>query len=434
MKPDTRAALHDALRAGADMPLDEAALLLLNCLDFRSDRTLPGQTGRIADLPEAFAVTRRPTKTAKAFMDEAVSAHVLFQLGDEEIRDAAQPSLLEGAGPFDAGATRSFLFVAVELRGAGRPHSRTRYSQFAREVNQGLGMPAFVLFRELDTRRLALAFVDRRPHKRDRKREVLSRVSLIRDIDPAAPHRAHVDILSDLSLQTCLTWMASKDKPRNFDGLRAAVLHALDTETLNKRFYKQLFAWFERAVEEATFPADPNRTVDPEHHVIRLITRLMFIWFIKEKNLVADELFVESRVGPLLKDYDPADGDSWYRAVLQNLFFATLNTELNRRRFSSVSRQTHRVPGLYRYKELMADPHRLVELFRRTPFINGGLFECLDSDDRSQTTGGWRIDCFTDNRRHQAKLSVPNRLFFDEKGLIPLFERYRFTVEENTPI
>ncbi len=432
MNPDTRTALRDALAEGAGLPFDEAALRLLNCLGFRSDRTLPGQTGRVADLPEAFTVNQRATKTAGDFKAEAVSARVLFQLGDDEIQHAAQSSLLESAGRFDTGSTKSFLFVAVELRGSA--YSRTRYSQFAREMNQGLAMPAFVLFRECAGGHMALAFVDRRPHKRDGQREVLSRVSLIRDIDPSEPHRAHVDILSNLSLEARLGWMESRGKSRNFDGLRAAVLDALDTAELNKRFYKKLFAWFERAVEEARFPADTNRTVDPEHHVIRLITRLMFIWFIKEKGLVSPELFVQDKVRKLLKDYDPHDGDSWYRAVLQNLFFATLNTELDRRRFSSRTPRTHRVPGLYRYRDLMADPDRLVDLFRRTPFINGGLFECLDSDDRSQSDLGWRIDCFTDADAHRTKLSVPNRLFFDDKGLIPLFERYRFTVEENTPI
>ena len=434
MKPNALNSLVDALASGAHLPFHEAARLLLNCLGYRSDRTIEHQTGRVGDLPEAFQVNERTTKTAQAFKDEALSAHVMFQVGDEEIRDSAQARLLNDAGWFDAKSTKSFLFVAVELQGTGSGYSRTRLSQFARELNQGLAMPAFVLFRETDTGHLALAFVDRRPHKRADGREVLSHVSLIRGIDPSAPHRAHLDILADLSLNQRLAWMESRGKSRNFDGLRAAVLDALDTAELNKRFYKELFAWFERAVEEATFPADRNRKVDPEHQVIRLITRLMFIWFIKEKGLVAPELFVEERVRGLLKDYDPDDGDSWYRAVLQNLFFATLNTEIERRDFSSRSKLTHRVHGLYRYRDLMADSDRLVDLFEKTPFINGGLFECLDSDDRSQTTGGWRIDCFTDWPDHRAKLSLPNRLFFDDNGLIPLFERYRFTVEENTPI
>ena len=46
-----------------------------------------------------------------------------------------------------------------------------------------------------------------------------------------------------------------------------------------------------RAVAEAKFPTDENRTLKPEEHVIRLITRLLFIWFIKEKGLGADALF-----------------------------------------------------------------------------------------------------------------------------------------------
>lgn len=55
------------------------------------------------------------------------------------------------------------------------------------------------------------------------------------------------------------------------------------------------------------------------------------------------------------------------------------------------------------------------------------------------------MDCFTDNalrpgRAEYGILSVPNRLFFAgesrrerEPGLIDLFNRYKFTVEENTP-
>ena len=80
----------------------------------------------------------------------------------------------------------------------------------------------------------------------------------------------------------------------------------------------------------------------------------------------------------------------------------------------------------------MDDPDKLLSLFAQTPFINGGLFDCLDT---WQATGeeSYRIDCFSDNQ--YKKLSIPNRLFFDEnRGLLPLLEHYKFTVEENTPI
>ncbi len=158
----------------------------------------------------------------------------------------------------------------------------------------------------------------------------------------------------------------------------------------------------------------------------------MFVWFIKEKGLVADDLFIENRVAQLLKDYDRDGGDSYYRAVLQNLFFATLNTEISERRFSQQNNDDHRNFSVYRYRSEMDDPDRLLELFAQTPFINGGLFDCLDSFDAAGK-GGVRIDCFTDNARHRVGYSIPNRLFFGDGGLITLFERYKFTVEENTP-
>ncbi len=71
---------------------------------------------------------------------------------------------------------------------------------------------------------------------------------------------------------------------------------------------------------------------------------------------------------------------------------------------------------------------------KQTPFINGGLFDCLDSEEATGK-GGYRLDCFSDNNKHRKLLSVPNRLFFDDqRGLFPLFNKYKFTVEENTPI
>ena len=127
---------------------------------------------------------------------------------------------------------------------------------------------------------------------------------------------------------------------------------------------------------------------------------------------------------------DRESGDSYYRAVLQNLFFATLNTEIGKRDFSKGGQRRHRDFSKYRYRGKMADPDALRDMFAKTPFINGGLFDCLDSVEATRD-GGYRIDCFGDSAWDE--ISVPNRLFFGKGGLIPLFEGYKFTVEENTP-
>ena len=363
-----------------------------------------------------------------AFADNAQSVRILFQFTDAEITSTTQRALLNEDG-FSTGNARSFLFVAVELKGDN--YARGQYVAFTREINKRWQIPTVVLFRTA-ANRVTLAFVHRRPNRRDPNRDVLGSVSLIREIDAANPHRAHLDILAELSLQERLLWMDSRGKAYNFDGLLEAWLDALDTEALNRRFYRDLFDWFQRAVADTKLPDAVTKKVSREEHVIRLITRLLFVWFIKEKGLVADDLFIENQVRRLLKDYDADEGDSYYRAVLQNLFFATLNTEISERRFSRQNNDDHRNFALYRYRDEMADADTLLELFGQTPFINGGLFDCLDSFDGTRA-GGVRIDCFSDNARHRAGYSIPNRLFFDEDGLITLFDSYKFTVEENTP-
>ena len=420
-------AIKSALAAMQTGILLEKSKDLLSTLGYRSELTLE-LSGTVHDFFEEFPPLNPNTKTEQEFRKHAESAQIIFQFTKDEIEDDPQQMTLLESNAFDKGNIKSFLFCAVELK--DNSYSRTKYAEFTREINKRLFAPTVILFRAAD--RLTVAFADRRPDKTDGDRDVLGQVTLIKDIRLNDPHRAHLDILSELSLEECAAWMDAKQKPKNFDGLLAAWLAKLDTEELNKQFYRKLFAWYEWAIEIATFPTDENRTLKPAEHIIRLITRLLFIWFIKEKGLVADALFNKAQIQDLLKEDDFDNGDSYYRAVLQNLFFATLNTEINKRAFSKETYDTNRDFSCYRYKKQMDDPDKLLSLFAQTPFINGGLFDCLDT---WQATGeeSYRIDCFSDNQ--YKKLSIPNRLFFDEnRGLLPLLEHYKFTVEENTPI
>ena len=420
-------AIKSALAAMQNGVLLEKSKDLLSTLGYRSELTFE-LSGTVQDFFEEFPPLNPNTKTEQKFRKHAESAQIIFQFTKDEIEDDPQQMTLLESNSFDKGNIKSFLFCAVELK--DNNYSRTKYAQFTREINKRLFAPTVILFRAGD--RLTVAFAERRPDKTDGGRDVLGQVTLIKDIRLNDPHRAHLDILSELSLAECVQWMNDKKKPKNFDGLLAAWLAKLDTEELNKQFYRKLFAWYEWAVAEAEFPTDENRVIKPEEHVIRLITRLLFIWFIKEKGLVADELFNKAQIQDLLKEDDFDSGNSYYRVVLQNLFFATLNTEIDKRKFSSVGYSTNRDFSCYRYKKQMRVPDKLLSLFAKTPFINGGLFDCLDT---WQATGenSYRIDCFSDNQ--YKKLSIPNRLFFDEEqGLIPLLEHYKFTVEENTPI
>ena len=424
-------AIKAALAAMSTGDLLEKSKELLAIIGYRSERT-EELSGTVDDFFEEFPVLKPSTEntnTKKEFGENTESVHLVSHFTYDEIARNTQHTPDLGADFLQGGDIDSFLFFAVELKDKNYP--RGKYAEFTREINKRLGAPTVVLFRVAN--RLTIGFTDRRPHKRDEDRDVLGQVTLIKDIHLNNPHRAHLDMVSELSLEQRLKWIDSNDKiQKNFDGLLAAWLDKLDTEELNKEFYRKLFAWYEWAVEEGEFPTDEKRVLKKEEHVIRLITRLLFIWFLKEKGLVAQELFNKTQLQDLLTEDDLDNGDSYYRAVLQNLFFATLNTEIDKRGFSKESPNEHRNFSRYRYKAEMRDPNKFLALFSQTPFINGGLFDCLDSF-KATTDGGYRIDCFSD--KQYKKLSIPNRLFFDEKrGLLPLLEHYKFTVEESTPI
>jgi len=150
-----------------------------------------------------------------------------------EIASDDQGILFE-APTFDEGYARTLIFFAIELKGSDYP--RSKYAQFTREVNKLFIMPVVVFFRVKD--RLTIGFVGHRQHRRDPDRDVLEQVTLIKDIRLDDPHRAHLDILFELSLEECAKWMAAHYEQENFDGLLAAWLARLDTEELNKKFYR----------------------------------------------------------------------------------------------------------------------------------------------------------------------------------------------------
>jgi hypothetical protein len=86
---------------------------------------------------------------------------------------------------------------------------------------------------------------------------------------------------------------------------------AFDVESVTKAFYKELANWYFWARERAVFPKDakPDAEGKPSVHLIRLITRLMFCWFLREKRnpqtgegLLPEALFDPRHIRELLKD------------------------------------------------------------------------------------------------------------------------------------
>lgn len=244
----------------------------------------------------------------------------------------------------------------------------------------------------------------------------------------------------------CMSWASLKD-----------IKEVFSVEKLTKEFYNQLYKWYERACDDkrVEYPNDiktdkDNRDDRNRKHLLRLITRLMFVWFLKQKKLVPEELFDEAKLKTILKDFNPVGKKQhqYYRAILQNLFFATLNSEIEEREFADApcakkkgekpTTKHHGVKTKYRYADEFAISKKaVIDLFHPIPFLNGGLFECLDQENdegRVMYYDGFSQQEFHRDHKTLTWAHVPNDLFFDpEYGIIPLLKRYNFTVEENTP-
>ena len=453
----TRTEIQSVLKQFTDGNLVENAHHLLKVLGYESQRTLSRTSNTVEAFLEDFDSRGRMSRE-KARLDEWQTADFLFQLTADEIsqQDFQETINFAERGSVDNTIYHSYLFLAVKLN--GETYARSALANITREINKLYAMPALLIFQHGQA--LTFAIINRRPSQRDGDRDVLEKVTLIKDIDVRNPHRAHLEILTDLSLGV----LYHQHGFTNFLELHQAWQKTLDTSELNKRFFKEIADWYFWAVGKATFPSNTgesvgavsNRDVRNATCIIRLITRLIFVWFLKEKDLVSDALFNEDDLSELLTNLD-AQESTYYKAILQNLFFATLNQEMNtpekpnNRKFRGEGRQHYNITSLYRYKRYFTDPDEALHLFEAIPFLNGGLFECLDKPATDDAKTILRVDGFSD--RDDNPLCVPNELFFSEpqavnlnavydtknrrytvRGLIHILNRYKFTIAENTPI
>ena len=469
--PDLRESIQSALQVFTATPLRDAATALLGTLGYQSDRTLDLEGSKpqaFLDLIASQGDTAKFDKR-KALFTDWTSADILFQLTDEEL---ASTSSRCNDTTLRTGLLRSYLFFSIELNGkqaVNGEYARGKLSAIARQINRVFPMPVMVFILHADSTGaadLSIAVINRRQNKNQADKDVLEKVTLIRDISLAEPHRGHLDILDSFAIDNLIH--PKKLPIGDFDTLHAAWEQIFNIELLNKRFYKELANWYFWALPQVEFPADlePDDEKRRATGLIRLLTRLIFCWFLKEKGLIPEKLFLPADLEKLLKGFDPESETSstYYQAILQNLFFATLNQRMGKdgsgkpyRKFAFdegflKNKTNHDLNNYFRYESLFEmGPDDALALFEDIPFLNGGLFECLDKRDEDKEKTFY-LDGFS--RTAKKRPVVPNDVFFgperevdlslpfnDTKrrkekvsGLIHILNRYKFTIVENTPI
>jgi hypothetical protein len=430
--------------------------------------------------------TEKPIPIKAAFKDKEAEklsdiAAVYFagKLSDKTFNEGGDNASLEEAeNEIEKGKYDSILVFGVELT-VENP-TRSRLSEITRWLNRrSLGAPVTVVFRYQGC--LAFSNSERLPFVHQKKEgEKVGKVSLLRDLVISSPHTGHLKLLEELAIEK-----TGKNKIDSFEKLYTHWQQTLSVSLLNKKFYQELSNWYFWATKHVVFPGQPtevdayekNKDLEDliqEHkatHVIRMLTRLLFVWFIKEKKLIPEDLFdlktlqkdILNNISPFHETglYVEANKESiYYKSILQNLFFATLNCPIEgdyldtrKRGFRGDGYGTHRgIDWLMRYKKHFKNPDAFLAMVNQTvPFLNGGLFECLD--DKTQNL---YIDGFSDQMTKGEQLIVPDYLFFGTeeeedlskivgitdkkyknaavKGLINILKSYKFTITENTPI
>ena len=191
------------------------------------------------------------------------------------------------------------------------------------------------------------------------------------------------------------------DDPSDTDSWLTQWRAAFDVQAVTDAFfqdYESVFAELQRYLYKQT-----NDKVWAHDYALQLLNRLMFLYFIQRKTtpdgqywLGNDRRFIKS----FWEAYRASgEKDSFFTRWLSVLFFEAFNN-----RFS---------PKSYL-------PQALNDALRLAPYLNGGLFTRNELDEKYS-------------------IELPDSIFemlFDQfEGTTPgFFERYNFTISENTPV
>lgn len=368
------------------------------------------------------------------------------------------------------GKYTGMMIFAVELH-SGATLTRSESATLTRGFNRIASAQPVILFIKQGNE-LALSTCERSEYTQQwRDGEKLGKVSILRGINCLNPHRGHIDILASIG---------DKTYP-NYEELYKHWMEVFSSDLLTKKFYSELSDWYAWAVQVARFPNDLTTDTDDDkfnhESCIRLITRLIFVWFLKQKHLIPEEFFDERYIKEhFIEEFNPHDRKNllynpeeskYYRLILQNLFFAMLNCPIvaegkdtpNNRRFrgdgqKGFLREGYNVNNLMRYKADFKEggADEFVQMANsHVPFLNGGLFDCLDKKPEKLYYDG-----FSERKESLEQLYLPDWLFFGDevgrsidlsqwygdnnkksvsaRGIIDILKRYNFTIEENTPL
>ncbi|MDR1962792.1 MAG: N-6 DNA methylase [Planctomycetaceae bacterium] len=181
--------------------------------------------------------------------------------------------------------------------------------------------------------------------------------------------------------------------------------HKEDLRTqLTEKFYLEIRNWFYWVAK-----TEDESAVAQHDFTLRLIVRLMFVYFFKERGLIPEEFFNENWFKNNLKTDAPKSEYRYYNTILRNLFFDCLNTPIKQRTAPE-------------HKEHVLDISKLKSLFNQIPFLNGGIFNEHAGDDFELLNRYFFEEPHNENLKELGGV-------YQVEGIIRLLNKYKFKTD-----
>lgn len=324
-------------------------------------------------------------------------------------------------------------------------YSRTMLFKITRILNKYFSVPSVFLFKYGGHLSLSISCQNNYPANLPEK------IILIKDISIHNPHCFHINILFRLSVDE----LPDIHKFSNYSELHDAWWASLDSKKLERQFCGEISVWYNRAVENITFQSKPeaSKEIFDKTTLLHLLIRIISVWFIRENNIIPDNIFDKNTIDIIIKDFlKNRESHNYYNCIIQNLFFGVINQKIKDRSFVPEN-YSEEITSEYRNNSYLRYPEHFklsqieaLNFFNSIPFLNIALFDRLDKYNKN----GQFIyaDGFSDNSEHKAV--IPDYIFFGEddefnlnnttpkynsknkfRGIYQILNNYTFTIIEN---
>jgi len=190
-------------------------------------------------------------------------------------------------------------------------------------------------------------------------------------------------------------FLISKGEATSYEDLESR----FSVEVVNNEFYKEIAKLYDELIGTDSKNAVmkyPDSGDASQQFAVRLIGRIVFCWFLREKHSNAGMPLIDKNI----LSRESANQKDYYNTTLAPLFFEVLNKPLPIR------------PQIYQNDE-----------FGKVPYLNGGLFAPQPDDH-------YKVDKVTGLPLH-SEIDIPDTWI---RKLLDLLELYHFTVDENTSV